>query len=418
MEYYPHHAPDGRVDGVVVHGLDITERRTAEADRARLQEQYRQAQKLEAVGRLAGGVAHDFNNMLSVILGNVELAQDQVDPADPLLISLEEVRKAAERSAELTRQLLAFARKQTVAPRVLDLNDTLAGLLNMLRRLIGEGIDLTWRPGANLWPIEIDPGQLAQVMANLCVNARDAINGVGEITIASENVQLHEGFRAGDVDAPPGDYVQLTVADTGCGMDAETLDHIFEPFFTTKAPGEGTGLGLATVYGIVKQNAGFIDIDTEVGRGSAFRIYLPRYVGPAQRPRVQAAPPARRGRETVLLVEDEPAILRLGKTMLESLGYRVLAAGAPGEAIDLARSHDAEIDLLITDVIMPEMDGRDLAGRILQLHPDIRRLFISGYAPDVIAHRGVLDANVHFIQKPFTRNDLAEKVREALGNDA
>ncbi|MFW6146061.1 MAG: PAS domain S-box protein [Planctomycetota bacterium] len=394
---------------------DLTELRQAEAEKARLEEQYRQVQKLEAVGRLAGGVAHDFNNMLSVILGNVELAQEQVDPSGPLRASLGEVRKAAERSAELTRQLLAFARKQTVTPRVLDLNETLAGQLNMLHRLIGENIDLTWRPGPDLWPVEIDPGQVAQVLTNLCVNARDAIEGVGAVTIATENVHADKTFRIDPGEVPPGDYVRLTVSDTGAGMDAETRQHAFEPFFTTKASGEGTGLGLSTVYGIVKQNGGYIGVDSEPGRGTTVRIHLPRYLGAAERRGAQeATTPFSRGHETVLFVEDEPSILKLGKIMLEALGYRVLTAATPGEAIALARDHEGRIDLLITDVIMPEMDGRDLAARIGEMHPDVKWLFISGYAADIIAHRGILDKGVHFIQKPFTKHDLAEQVRQAL----
>ncbi len=408
----------GRPTALLV-ARDLTELRRAESEQTRLREQYRQAQKLEAVGRLAGGVAHDFNNMLSVILGNVELAADRIESSDPLAADLAEIRKAAERSAQLTRQLLAFARKQTVAPRVLDLNETLAAQLSMLRRLIGENIELTWRPAADLRPVEIDPGQIAQVLANLCVNARDAIGDVGEVIIATENVHLDRGIRTDRALIPPGDYVRLSVGDTGRGMDAETLEHAFEPFFTTKTPAEGTGLGLATVYGIVKQNGGFIDVDSAVGEGTTFYIYLPPYVGPAERRHArEAPPPVGRGRETVLFVEDEPAVGRLGTTMLESLGYHVLTAATPGEAVALAREHGGDIDLLITDVIMPEMDGRDLAERISELHPDVKCLFISGYAADVIAHRGVLDKGVHFMQKPFTRQELAAKVREALGKEA
>jgi two-component system, cell cycle sensor histidine kinase and response regulator CckA len=405
----------GEIAGYMGIARDITERKQAEAEREKLREQLVQAQKLEAVGRLAGGVAHDFNNMLLAILGYTGMALDQTDPAGPLHADLREIEKAARRSADLTRQLLAFARKQTVSPRVLDLNETIEGMLKMLHRLIGENIHLVWLPGANLWSVKIDPSQIDQILANLCVNARDAIAGVGRLTIETENVCLDEAYCEENSDCLPGHYVQLAVSDSGRGMDASTRAHLFEPFFTTKAPGEGTGLGLSTIYGIVKQNEGFIHVYSEPGQGSTFRIYLPRYVGKESQPQATGwGAEAERGHETVLLVEDEPTILRLGRRMLESLGYHVLTAGTPGEAIALAEMHPGVIHLLMTDVVMPEMNGRDLAERLLTLYPKMKRIFMSGYTANIIAHQGVLDKGVHFIQKPFSREALATGVRQAL----
>jgi CheY-like chemotaxis protein len=370
------------------------------------------------VGRLAGGVAHDFNNMLGVILGHTEMALEQVDPAQPLHAGLTEIRNAATRSADLTRQLLAFARKQTIAPQVLDLNETVAGMLTMLKRLIGEDIDLHWQMEADLWPVRVDPSQIDQILANLCVNARDAISGVGKLTIELGNRTFDEDFCAAHAGLVPGEYVLLAVSDDGCGMDKETLSHLFEPFFTTKGMGQGTGLGLATVYGIVKQNHGFIDVSSEPGRGTTFKIYLPRDVGKAGPARRESAPePLLRGQETILLVEDEPAILKMTKMMLERQNYTVLAARTPGEAIALAREHAGEIHLLVTDVVMPEMNGRDLAKNVMSLYPHVKRLFMSGHTANVIAHDSVLNEGMHFMQKPFSMKDLAVKVREALGGN-
>jgi CheY-like chemotaxis protein len=361
-------------------------------------------------------VAHDFNNMLQAILGNTSLALEELPPASPARECLEEVQKCTQRSADLTRQLLAFARKQTVAPRILDLNETIQGMLKMLRRLIGEDIDLAWMPGKELWMVNVDPSQVDQILANLCVNARDAIAGVGKITIETDNVSLDEAYCADHAGFVPGEYVLLAVSDDGCGMDAETLSHLFEPFFTTKALGQGTGLGLATVYGAVKQNHGFINVYSEPGQGTTFKIYLPRHAAKAV-PLAEAGPAQAEGRgsETILLVEDEPAILRIATKTLEWLGYRVLAARTPGEAIRLAKEHRGRIDLLMTDVVMPEMNGRDLARNLQSLYPDIRRLFMSGYTANVIAHQGVLDPGVHFLQKPFSLQHLGAKIREVLG---
>jgi two-component system cell cycle sensor histidine kinase/response regulator CckA len=394
---------------------NITDRKRSEEEKTKLQDQLLQSQKMESVGRLAGGVAHDFNNMLGVILGHAEIALDQVDPSQPLHADLQEIRKAAVRSSDLTRQLLAFARKQTIAPRVLDINATVAGMLKMLQRLIGEDIRLAWLPGVNLWSVNIDPSQIDQVLANIFVNARDAIAGVGKVTIETGNIGLDEAYCADHAGFVPGDYVLLAVSDDGCGMDKETLSHLFEPFFTTKGVGKGTGLGLATVYGIVKQNNGFINVYSEPGHGTTFRIYLPRHIGKAEQARKEGPQePMMRGHETVLVVEDEPALLDLSKLLLEKQGYRVLTAGTPGEALRLVGQHTGEIHLLMTDVVMPEMNGRDLARNLLSLHPNLKCLFMSGYTTNVIAHHGVLDDGVHFIQKPFSRRDMAAKVREAL----
>jgi PAS domain S-box-containing protein len=399
----------------VVEFRDITEQKRAEEEREKLQEQLTQAQKMESVGRLAGGVAHDFNNMLGVILGHAEMALDQMDPSRPIFSDLEEIRKAADRSAILTRQLLTFARKQTIAPKVIDLNETVEGMLKMLRRLIGEDIDLAWLPGGNLAPVKMDPSQIDQILANLCVNARDAIAGVGKITIETGTAAFDEAYCAAHAGFIPGEYVMLAVGDNGCGMDKETVGHLFEPFFTTKAVGKGTGLGLATVYGAVKQNNGFVNVYSEPARGTIFKIYLPRHqAGTRVRADAATTKPAACGSGTILLVEDEPAILRMATTMLERLGYTVIAAQTPGEAIRLAHEHSGSIDLLMTDVVMPEMNGRDLAKNLLSIHPDIKRLFMSGYTANVIAHHGVLDEGVHFIQKPFSSKDLGAKLRHVL----
>jgi two-component system cell cycle sensor histidine kinase/response regulator CckA len=396
-------------------GIDITERKQAEIEKAKLEGHLQQAQKMESVGRLAGGVAHDFNNMLGVILGHAEMAMEQVDPAHPLHADLEEIRNAANRSADLTRQLLAFARKQVVSPKVIDLNETVEGMLKMLRRLLGEDINLSWHPGAGLWPVRVDPSQIDQILANLCVNARDAISGIGKMIIETENCAIDEQYCADHAGFVPGDYLLLTVSDDGCGMDKETIDKIFEPFFTTKGEGKGTGLGLATVYGIVKQNNGFVNVYSEQGQGTTFKIYLPRHKGNAEQAETEpSVEPLRRGQATILLVEDEPALLELSKLMLEMQGYQVLPAGTPGEALRLAGEYAGEIHLLMTDVVMPEMNGRDLADKMLSLYPNLKCLFTSGYTANVIAHQGVLDENVHFIQKPFSRRDLAAKVGEVL----
>ncbi len=381
-----------------------------------IEAQLAQVQKMESIGRLAGGVAHDFNNMLGVIIGQAELVADQLPPGSPLADQIREIRQAAEHSAELTRQLLAFARKQPISPQVLDLNETIAGMLKMLRRLIGENIELVWVPGPDLGHVRIDPGQLDQILANLCINARDAIAETGRVTIETGRVTVSGAEASNPVAVPPGEYAGLVVTDNGQGMDQSILSHLFEPFFTTKELGKGTGLGLATVYGIVKQNHGYILVDSHPGRGSTFRILLPFHVvSPAGSQTGQAlrSPQAGAG-HTILVVEDESALLALTRTMLEKLGYRVLTAMTPADALELARRHEGGIDLLLTDVVMPGMNGRDLARQLLVLYPKLKRCFMSGYTSDVIAHQGVLETGVVFLQKPFTSQELAERVFAAL----
>jgi PAS domain S-box-containing protein len=399
-------------DGVI---KDITERKRAEEEKAKLEDQLRQAQKMESVGRLAGGVAHDFNNMLQVILMGADMALAEAGPDSPLGSNLLEIKKAGRRSADLTRQLLAFARKQIIAPRVLDLNDTVAGMLRMLGRLIGEDIDLLWKPGHDLQAVKMDPGQIDQILANLVVNARDAIAGVGKVTIETTKAEFDQAYCDTHPGFTPGQYVLLAVSDDGCGMDQETLANIFEPFFTTKESGEGTGLGLATVYGIVKQNNGFINVYSEPGKGTTLRIYLPPHEAEAAAggEKRESLEPAT-GTETVLLVEDQEALLTLAKKLLERLGYTVLTANAPEKAIRLVEEHAGDIHLVITDVVMPEMSGGDLWRRLNALRPGMKCLFMSGYTANVIAHRGVLQEGVHFLQKPFSVEALAARVREAL----
>jgi len=399
---------------------DITERKRAEEEREKLQAQLLQAQKMELMGRLAGGVAHDFNNMLGVILGRAELALADLASDDPLQAELQEIQKAALRSADLTRQLLVFARKQAVNPIVLNLNDAVESMLKMLRRLIGEDIALAWMPGAGTWNVKIDPSQIDQVLTNLCVNARDAIVGVGKVVIETANAVFDESYCSSHPGFVAGEFVVLSVSDDGCGMDAGTQAHLFEPFFTTKGVGQGTGLGLATVYGIVRQNAGFINVYSELGKGTTFRIYFPRHVEQAEQVGVRGTSGERAvgGGETVLLVEDEPGMLIMCRDLLEKLGYGVLGADTPQKALRLAEEQDIDIRLLITDIVMPEMSGPDLIRRLQVRHPDLRCLFMSGYTANMVTHRGLLEKGYHFIQKPFTINDLAVKVRHALDQPA
>jgi PAS domain S-box-containing protein len=394
---------------------DITENKRYEAEQERMQKQLEQAQKMESVGRLAGGIAHDFNNMLGVILGYSEMLLDLTEAGHPMHSGLKGIQQAAVRSADLTRQLLAFARKQTVAPKVLDLNETVEGMLKMLRRLIGEDIDLAWMPGEELGPVKIDPSQIDQILANLCVNARDAIGDTGKVTIKTDNVVFDALYCAEHHGTLPGDFVLLAVSDDGCGMEHEILSHLFEPFFTTKEMGKGTGLGLSMVYGIVKQNNGFINVYSEPGLGTTFKIYLPRYNSQSEgKAKIEAVVPVGTGLETILLVEDEPMILEMTVVMLQRLGYTILPAATPGEALQLARRHANAIDLLMTDVVMPEMNGRDLAKSLQSLYPELKCLFMSGYTANVIAHHGVLDEGVNFLQKPFSQKDLAAKIRQTL----
>jgi PAS domain S-box-containing protein len=402
----------GRVEAAVIVNLDISDLRRAEEEKEALQAQLLQAQKIEAIGRLAGGVAHDFNNMLNIITIYAELALRRLGPEDPLRRDIEEIQKAARRSAGLTKQLLGFARKQQAMPKVLDLNESLKDMVDMLSRLMGEDVEFSFLPGEDLWPVRIDPVQVDQILANLAANARDAIEGVGRVSVETRNTRVDETFRRRHPFAEPGDYVLITFSDTGRGMDEETLGRIFEPFYSTKEH-LGTGLGLATVYGIVKQNGGIILVDSTPGRGATFRVYLPRWRGGIEpsRPEAGMGPG---GRETVLVVEDESAILELARRILASHGYTVLTAGSPGEAISVTEKHPGPIDLLLTDVVMPVLNGRELAARLAVRRPTLRALYMSGYAADVVAREGVIEEGVLFLEKPFTVERLLTAVRRAL----
>jgi len=405
----------GEVINYVAVMRDITERRTAEEALHQSEEQLRQSQKMEAVGKLAGGVAHDFNNLLTAITGYSELVMSDLDSGDPRRQDLEEVKKAADRAAALTRQLLAFSRRQVLQPRVLDLNGIVTGVGKMLRRLIGEDIELVTLLDPALERVKADPGQIEQVILNLSVNAREAMPEGGKLTIETANSELEEAHDLGEFAVPPGRYVMLTVGDTGVGMDKETQSRIFEPFFTTREPGKGTGLGLSTVYGIVKQSGGYVWVYSEPGLGTTFKIYLPRVeealleVEPAA---ALAQPPA--GTETILLVEDEPAVRALAARLLRSVGYTVVEARNGAQALEVCKQQDRAVDLLVTDVVMPQMGGPELAERLTPLHPEMKVLFMSGYTDDAVLRHGLLESGAAFLQKPFTRNALAAKVREVL----
>lgn len=409
----------GRYIGAIAAVQDITDRLRAEAEHNALRERLAEAEKLEMVGRLAGGVAHDFNNMLAVILMRAELGMQEVDLGARSRRHLAEINKTAQRSAALVRQLLGFARKQLIAPRVLDLNATVDGMLAMLHQLLGEEIDLDFRPGVDLWRVKMDPSQIDQILVNLCVNARDAISAIGRVEIATANVTIEYENQEAEHDVIPGDYVRLSVTDSGCGIEPAVVEHIFEPFFTTKPVGKGTGLGLATVYGIVKQNHGEIQASSEAGGGATFTIYLPRYNDvAAQEPGVEVhSLPAGRG-ETVLLVEDRAELLNSTAEALRHLGYVVTATHLPAEAESRASSGSTRFDLLVTDIIMPLIDGSELAARIRAQQPWIKCLYISGYPAEFIANRGLIDANIQFLQKPFTLAALAEKIRVTLDSPA
>ena len=410
-----HKSQDTDSPKILVTVTDISEVVQAQQEREEMEAQFREAQKMEAVGRLAGGVAHDFNNMLSVIQGRSELMLMNLDRDDPKLEDIQEIQTTAQRSAKLVRQLLAFARKQIIDPKSLNLNELVEGMLSMLRRLIGEDIDLAWRPGADLWQVKMDPAQVDQILANLCVNARDAIYGVGKITIETNNTVLDAAYCFAHNQTPPGDYVLLAVSDNGCGMDAETLSNMYEPFYTTKGIDKGTGLGLSTVYGIVKQNKGAIHTYSAPGMGTCIKIYLPRHEAEDQIQTQDSKQTAPTGSgETILLVEDEPMVIQVATRLLEKLGYRVLTATAPREALHIAHTSAEHIHLLMTDMVMPEMHGKDLAAEIVALRPEIRVLFMSGYTPEVVYRHGVLDEDTHFVHKPFSYHLLAQKVREAL----
>ncbi len=394
---------------------DITKRKQVVEEKAKLQAKLEQIEKLESVGRLAGGVAHDFNNMLGVILGHTNLAMLQTDQSHPVYGHFSKIQQAAQRSAALTQQLLAFARRQAITPQVANINSMITNTLDMLRPLIGQNIEMIWSPGAEPQSVMFDHSQFEQLLVNLCVNARDAITGKGRIGIVTQRLTLGEDYYASNGFLVPGDYVVLTISDNGCGMDKKILSKIFEPFYTTKGVGRGTGLGLATVYGIVKQNNGFINVFSEPGQGTTFKIYLPHHSNSEIAKDGESPTCAfEKTGETILVVEDEGPLLDLDTAMLEGLGYKVLAAGTPTEALHLAKQYGETIDLLMTDVLMPEMNGRQLQQRIQKTNPGLRCLFMSGYTADVISHHGVLDKDVHFIQKPFTLKDMTMKLRETL----
>ncbi|MGH7545568.1 MAG: ATP-binding protein [Gemmatimonadota bacterium] len=396
---------------IAVEGIarDITER-------VQMEEQLRLSARLEAVGQLAGGIAHDFNNLLTAIKGNSELLLSDLGAGDPNRAEVEEIQKAADRAAALTRQLLAFSRKQVLQPRVLDLNAVVADVRQMLRRVIGEDVELATALDPALGRVRADPTQMEQILVNLAVNARDALPEGGKLTLGTANVELDEAYAATREVVRPGSYVKLSVSDNGFGMDRATQARIFEPFFTTKEKGKGTGLGLATVYGIVKQSGGYIWVYSEPGRGTTFKIYLPRVQAPAEPLPERAAGPAGppRGHETILLVEDEASVRALAARVLRKQGYRVLEAADGEAARRQLESESTSVDLLLTDAILPGASGRELADRARAARPDLKVLFVSGYTDDVIARHGVLEAGVEFLEKPFTPEALARRVRDVL----
>jgi PAS domain S-box-containing protein len=414
-EGFPRFDREGAFLGYIGHGIDITDRKQSELEQEKLQDQLAQARKMESIGRLAGGIAHDFNNMLQAILGFAEMALDQVDPEAPVHGDIQEIQKAARRSADLTRQLQTFARRQNISPKVLDLNAAIEGMMGMLRRLAGDNVEISWKPGVEKSWIKIDPTQLDQVLSNLCINAADAVGHNGRIYLQTEHAELKQAMQTPLGDVKPGPYVKLTVQDDGQGMEPDVLAHIFEPFFTTKKSGKGTGLGLATVYGIVTQNKGGIVVRSRPGAGSTFEILLP-VASPAEisPPAIEDELPASRGDETILLVDDEQNLLQAARRMLESLGYKVYSTDSSLEAVNLFKENMDEIRLLVTDVVMPEMNGPDLVRRLSELRADLRHIYISGYTANLIAEQGVKEQGTSFLAKPFTRNALARKVRQAL----
>ena len=387
--------------------MDITER-------TQLQASFLQAQKMESVGRLAGGIAHDFNNLLTVMISTADLALGQLKEGDPLHADFQEVRRAAGRAAVLTRQLLAFSRKQVLQPAVLSLNAVVADMEKMLRPVIGEAIELVFAPAEDLGSVTVDPGQIEQVIMNLAVNARDAMPEGGKLTIETRNAELDDAYAAQHPSVRPGPHVMLAISDTGAGMDEATRAYIFEPFFTTKERGKGTGLGLSTAHGIVEQSGGSIRVDSEVGEGTTFTIYLPRVAEAARDDRPARAVTPARGTETILVVEDEQALRKAIKRILESAGYTVLAAANGGEALLLLEHHEGPVYLMLTDLVMPGLSGRELAQRLARMRPDVKVLYMSGYSDDTVVPHGVLDEGTHFVGKPFTIEELTRKVREVL----
>ena len=411
----------GKVIGIVEFVRDITRLRKAEKEKEKLQIQLARAQKLEAIGRLAGGIAHDFNNMLTIIVGDTELALNSLPSDSPARKYIKQIYETAMRSSDLVKQLLGFARKQVIKPEVVNLNRVIEPTIKLLSEIIGENIELVWIPGEDLYDIKVDPVQVDQILTNLCTNARDAISpGVGKIVIETKNVKLDESYCRIHAACIPGNYVMISVTDNGRGMDRETLKHIFEPFYTTKEVGKGTGLGLSTVYGIVKQNNGYIDAYSELGKGTTIKIYIPQYKSKeeiskeAMKVNQQIRERDLYGNETILMVEDDINILEMGKTILEKFGYKVLTAISPLEALEIVKEHGDSIELLITDLIMPGMNGRQLADSVAKLYPGIKVIYTSGYTPNVIMQSGVIRDNINFIQKPYSIHDLLLKVREVL----
>jgi len=419
LEYQlgPRRDADGRIIGVIGLGFDVTEREQAKQRQAQLTEQLRQAQKLEDIGRLAGGVAHDFNNLLTAIMGHLTLAEEQCAAGSPILEHLSACNRAVDSAATLTRQLLAFGRKQVISPRAVNLTSLVSGIEGMLRRLIGESIQLATRFEDGLWNVKADPGQLEQVLVNLVVNARDAIADHGTVEVRTWNLQADAGSPNLPSSLPGGDYVVLSVRDTGRGMSDVVRSKLFEPFFTTKERGEGTGLGLATVYGAAQQNGGAVAVESKLGAGSTFHVYLPRHAGAETSeyppPRV-VEEAATGGNETILLVEDEPIVLEIADCTLQQLGYTVLACAGADEALRTLANYPGTIHLLLTDVVMPRMNGKELAARVAALRPGISVLFTSGYGEKIIAKEGVLDPGVSFMGKPYRPVELAKTVRLVL----
>lgn len=397
---------------------DITERKVAEAEKARLEEQLLQAQKMESIGRLAGGIAHDFNNLLTGISGNILLAMLDLNPEGSIYAALSDAVEAAKSATALTRQLLAFSRKQIIEPKVVDLNELIERLHVMLARLIGEDIHLQKMLADGLWKIKADPGQIEQLLVNLAVNARDAMPRGGRLVIKTKNMTLDKEYCQTHAHAAPGDYVMISVSDTGCGMSSEVKRHLFEPFFTTKAKGKGTGLGLATVYGVIQQNRGIVEVYSKEGVGTSFKVFLPRVFEEAsERPAPETRQDLAGGRETILLVEDETTVRSLTCRVLQRLGYKVYPCANGEEALEVAAGHKGKIDLLMTDVVMPSMNGRALAVQLTQQRPDVKVLFTSGYTEDIIADHGVIEEGLHFIGKPYAPEDLARKIRSVLDHD-
>jgi two-component system cell cycle sensor histidine kinase/response regulator CckA len=400
---------------------DNTEQKIIFSERKKFEKQLFQSQKMEAVGQLAGGIAHDINNMLVVILGNAELSLLKTDRAESIVSNMQSIIQACTHSSELIRQLLTFARKQAIAPEIINLNESVMAMLVMLKRLIGENIDLSFKQQTGLWAVKVDPTQVDQIIVNLCVNSRDAITNIGSITINIANLRVDENTKIGldSISAfvlPKGDYVQISVADDGCGMSESLLEHIFEPFYTTKELSKGTGLGLSTVFGAIKQNKGFVEVLSKPKQGTTVHIYFPREQEKVSKANPIVGRPSRRGTETVLIVEDEQALLEIETAMLQQKGYNVLSASTVAIAETLTIQNAGKINLLLTDVIMPNMNGKDLAVKLLTISPDMKVLFMSGYSADIISTQGVLQNDIPFLQKPFSMETLISKVSEVLDN--